>query len=60
MAKFFDNVTGRQKVFLLLVGFSLMIGGLVLFPDATAILMLWIEDLAHHAVDFARNLGGKE
>ena len=32
--KFFDNVTGRQKVVLLLGGTVLLVGVQVLFPEA--------------------------
>ncbi len=50
MGKFFDNVTGRQKVVLLMGGFILIIGASALFPAEVARLGDFIGELFRNAV----------
>ena len=52
MAKgFFDNVSGRQKVLLILGGTVLLVGARVLFPEEAQWLRTWIGDMFRTAVD---------
>lgn len=60
MAKFFDNVTGRQKVILLFGGFVLLIGAAVLFPEAYSAVIASIADLFASFTQFFRDLGGTQ
>ena len=50
MAKFWDNVSGPLKVLVIFGMFILLIGAIVLFPDA-------FEKLADTAMDWLRALG---
>ena len=50
MAKFWDNVSGPLKVFVLFGGFILLIAAIVLFPDA-------FERLSHSVMEWARAFG---
>ncbi len=45
MAKFFDNVTGWQKVLLILGGVVLLIGARALFPEEAQWVRTWVGDL---------------
>ncbi len=50
MGKFFDNVTGRQKVVLLMGGFILIIGASALFPNEVARLGDFIGEIFSSAM----------
>lgn len=44
MAKFFDNMSGGQKLILLFGGFGAVLGALVFVPTETGNLLTWIGD----------------
>ncbi len=44
MAKFFDNMTGWQKLILIFGGFAAALSALVFIPTETGSLLTWIGD----------------
>ena len=44
MGKFFDNMTGWQKLILIFGGFGVALGALVFVPTETGNLLTWIGD----------------
>lgn len=42
MAKFFDNMSGAQKLILLFGGFAVVLAALVFVPTETGSLLTWI------------------
>ena len=44
MGKFFDNMSGWQKLILIFGGFAVALGALVLVPTETGNLLTWIGD----------------
>lgn len=44
MARFFDNMTGWQKLILVFGGFGGALGALVFIPTETGNLLTWIGD----------------
>lgn len=56
--KFFDNVSGKQKLILIFGGFVLLIGTAVLFPEAYSTVIASITDMFGVAARFFRDLGG--
>ena len=58
MAKFFDNMTGAQKLILLFGGFGVLIGTAALFPESYVTVFASIGDLFGTVTQFLRNLGG--
>lgn len=50
MAKFFDNMTGWQKLILLFGGFAVALAALVFIPTETGNLLTWIGDMVRTVV----------
>jgi hypothetical protein len=57
MGKFFDNMSGGQKLILLFGGFILLIAAIALFPSETNILADLIRDMLGYVGEFFRNMG---
>lgn len=57
MARFFDNVTGKQKIILILGGFVLLVVSMVVFPDETQRVVEFGMDGLRATFEFFRNLG---
>lgn len=55
---FFDNMTGKQKLFLLFGGFVLLIAAITLLPDEFQLLVDTVKDLLGVVAQFFRDFGG--
>ena len=58
MAKFFDNMSGKQKLILIFGGFGSLIGTAVLFPEAYSTVFASVMDGIGAITQFFRDLGG--
>ena len=58
MAKFFDNMTGKQKLILIFGGIVLAVAVQVLFPEAYSALITSIMDAIGAIAQAARDFGG--
>lgn len=58
MAKFFDNMTGKQKLILLFGSVVLLVGARALLPEETQWLLDSVKDLLGVVAQFFRDLGG--
>jgi len=58
MGKFFDNMSGGQKLILLFGGFVILIAAIALFPSETNVLADLIRDMLGAVGEFFRNMGG--
>lgn len=58
MAKFFDNMSGRQKLVLIFGGGIFLVGSMVVFPGETQSLIGSAMDGLRTTLQFFRDIGG--